>query len=248
MTEPVHHRYAVYYAPAPGSDWCDAGSKWLCRSTHAGPTGSGAHERVGQRCHTTIWMDAATLDAATAVPRRYGWHATLKAPFALRGGCTLPMLRSALRALAAHLQPVPLPALRVQSLGDFLALVPQGDTTAIDQIAAACVTELHPLAAPLDASELQRRRKGGLSPAEDAMLLAWGYPYVLAHYRFHLTLTGPLPALPAQLRADLQAAAERTFHGLPDTALESLSLFAEPVPGADFVLLEQFALGGACPT
>jgi hypothetical protein len=230
MTEPTHHRYAVYYAPAPGSVWCDAGSRWLGRSTrHRGP-------------------DAAMLDAATVVPRRYGWHATLKAPFALRDGHGLQMLRSALRRLAAQLQPVPLPALRVRLLGDFLALVPQGDTTAIDQIAAACVTELQPLAAPLNESELQRRRKAGLSASEDAMLLAWGYPYVLAHYRFHMTLTGPLRDLPAPLRAALQAAAERAFHGLPDTGLDSLSLFAEPAPGADFVLLEQFALGTACPT
>jgi len=112
----------------------------------------------------------------------------------------------------------------------FLALTPQGDTSAIDRIAAACVTELQPLAAPLDEPELQRRRKAGLSASEDAMLLAWGYPYVLARYRFHLTLTGPLRELPAPLRADLQAAAERVFHGLPDTGLDSLSLFAEHAP------------------
>ena len=49
-----------------------------------------------------------------------------------------------------------------------------------------------PFARPPGAAELERRRKAGLSAAQEKMLLRWGYPYVLDEFRFHLTLTGRL--------------------------------------------------------
>lgn len=234
MSSSPHYRYAVYYAPPPGSAWWDAGSDWLgrCAATQQ------------QRNQPAVpGISPEKLAAVTEAPRRYGWHATLKAPFALAQGVTDADLRNSLRTLSARLQPTPPVELRVHRLDDFLALVPNGDTAAINQVASACVTELQALAAPLSSAELARRRQAGLTDELDAMLLAWGYPYVFAHFRFHMSLTGPLHGCSAPEIAALHAAARQHFESLPACTLDHLALFAEPAKGEDFVLLEQFPLG-----
>jgi len=228
------HRYAVYFAPRVDGAWWRAGSRWLGRcAAHAQPLpqapvpGVPAHE----------------LHRLTKAPRRYGWHATLKAPFALAPGADAGMLRAGLRNLCRAFESFTMPALKVAMLDDFLALVPEGDSPAIDALAAACVTQLHPLAAPLTSIELDRRRAAGLGAEEDALLVRWGYPFVLERFRFHLSLTGSLrDAEPATVQA-LQDAARHVFDALPPCRFDALSLFAEPRPGADFMLVEQLELG-----
>lgn len=134
-----------------------------------------------------------TLAPLTEEPRRYGLHATLKAPFRLAPGRTEDELAQALAAFAARRAPAEAPGLRLARIGRFLALVPEGDA-AINALAAACVTELDPFRAPLSEAELRRRRAAGLDAVEEANLLFWGYPYVLDRFRFHVTLSGPLDA------------------------------------------------------
>jgi len=70
--------------------------------------------------------------------------------------------------------------------------VPQVECEKANAVAARCVRDLQSLAAQLSASELKRRRQAGLSAQQDAMLLRWGYPFVLDHYRLHFSLTGSL--------------------------------------------------------
>ncbi len=233
MTDPAFHRYAVYFAPALGSAAWDAGSRWLGRC---------AQHSVVRPQAVVEGLSPSLLAALTAAPRRYGWHATLKAPFSLAAGVGYSDLRSRLQELAAGLPVVPMPELRACLLDEFLALTPMGDTSAIDRIAGACVTGLHPLAAPLTDTELQRRRKVPLSPSQDAMLVAWGYPHVFGEFRFHMSLTGGLQDCSQQQVDALLAAAQAHFQAAGPRWLDCLTLFAEPAPGADFVALEQFAL------
>jgi len=150
------------------------------------------------------------------------------------------------QTLAGSLRPFNMPPLQVQRIDDFLALVPMPSHPAnaeIQAAAAACVTQLQPLAAPLSASNLARRRAAGLTPRQDALLQQWGYPFVLEEFRFHLSLTGSL----AREREDtvelVLDAAEQFFADLPPLRFNSLALFAEPAPGADFVLLDHLELG-----
>lgn len=231
--EPAY-RYALYYAPRPDSPAWQAGSRWLGRCAAQG----------GVLAQATVpGVDAAEFARLTAAPRRYGWHATLKAPFALNEGVSLPLLRNVVRELCRTLRPFELPAMRVAQLDDFLALVPAQACPALDEVARTCVTGLQPLAAPLSPAELQRRRAAGLTPEEDALLLRWGYPYVLERYRFHCSLTGPLRGVAPAVIDALQAAAQAWFAHLPASRFDAVALFAEPSPGADFVLLEHVALG-----
>ena len=82
-------------------------------------------------------------------------------------------------------------------------------------------------------------RHPNLTPGQDALLQVWGYPYVLEHFRFHLSLTGPLDALSAEDVDRLAEAASSRFHALSAPRIDGLSIFVEPTPGADFQWLEQ---------
>jgi hypothetical protein len=178
----------------------------------------------------------------TAAPRRYGWHATLKAPFTLAPGADVAQLRAALQTIAASTRSFEMSRLKVALLDDFLALVPTPHSAEANAVAARCVMELHPLAALLSATELQRRRQAPLSPAQDALLMRWGYPFVLDEFQLHCSLTGSLKHLNSQQVHNLQQAAQDWFGKLPPCNFESLALFAEPTQGADFVLQEHFRL------
>lgn len=231
---PSYHRYAAYFAPAVDSPWWQGGSAWLGRCAArqqalAQPPAPGLTDAEQQRL--------------TAAPRRYGWHATLKAPFTLASGASANMLRERLRDICRGLPAFDLPPLQVTRLDDFLALVPAHDSRAIHTVAQACVTGLHPLAAPLSDAELQRRRAAGLTPEEDALLQRWGYPYVMEQFRLHFSLTGSLQGVPEATVQALHAAAMHWFAPLPACRMDAVALFAEPQPGADFVLLERMELG-----
>ena len=229
------YRYAIYFAPRPDSDWWNAGSEWLGRCAlrdQASP----------QSCPPPITPEKFML--LTAHPRRYGWHATMKAPFVLKEDTNFIELKAALAVICAQFKSFEIPRLQVTRLDDFLALTAVGDTSEISRVERACVTQLHELAAPLPPDELLRRRSAGLSLAKDSMLLKWGYPYVLDYFRFHMSLTGPLrDCSELQIQSIINFASEK-FDVLPSCKFESLAIFAEPERGADFVLLEHCMFSG----
>lgn len=228
------HRYAVYFAPPTDSAWWEAGSRWLGRN--AATDTPLEQPRFGG-------LAIEPQRQLTAEPRRYGWHATLKAPFALSEGVDLDDLRESLGGLAASFSAFDIPTLKVTKLGRFLALCPEVNSAAIDSVASACVTQLDKLAAPLLSDELERhRRKGSLSTQEDDLLVRWGYPYVLDRYRFHLSLTGNLQGVDDGMVQRLEQAAQVWFDALPPCAFDGLSLFAEPSKGADFVFVERWEM------
>ena len=225
------YRFAVYFAPQPDSPWWQAGSQWLGRCAAGGvlkpmPPINGVSEEAFRQ--------------VTAAPRRYGWHATLKAPFTLASGADSGQLREALTMIAASSSAFEMPPLKVALLDDFLAIVPQTRSAEADAVAARCVMELQSLAAPLSATELQRRRQAPLSPTQDALLERWGYPFVLDEYQLHFSLTGSLKHMNSQQVQNLQQAAQDWFTNMPPCNFESLALFVEPTRNADFVLQEHF--------
>jgi hypothetical protein len=109
------------------------------------------------------------------------------------------------------------------------------------------VREFEPFRAPLDAAELERRRRRGLTPRQDRYLEEFGYPFVLAEYRFHFTLTGSLDDVPPQRVAAVRAGAEQAvvlLEGEP-LLLDALALFEQPAREAAFHLVARFPLARA---
>jgi putative phosphonate metabolism protein len=226
----MHARYALYYAPDVDSPLWARGCFWLGRDA----------ERDLPLVQPAVpgWS-AEAVRALTAQPRRYGWHATLKPPFALRPGCDPQLLADRLTAFCARRASFELPPLAVARLSQFIALRPASEGTALRALADACVTEFDDLRAPLDPADAVRRRAAGLTPAEEALLERYGYPYVLEAFRFHLTLTQALDDAAARLLlpwlADYFALALRS-----PTIVSGVCLFVQPEPAAQFRLVRRF--------
>jgi hypothetical protein len=100
----------------------------------------------------------------------------------------------AMRSIAACIPAFDLPGMRVADLHGFLALREVAPSPALQALADACVAGADHLRAPPGPAELARRRRTGLSPAQDTNLRAWGYPYVFATWTFHMTLSRRLSA------------------------------------------------------
>lgn len=177
----------------------------------------------------------------TARPRKYGLHGTMKPPFRLAPDSTEEDLRDSFQALCANAAPVMLEGLELSRIGRFLALTPTGPTEALESLAARCVDSLDRFRARPTEQELDRRRSG-LSPRQRDLLDRWGYPYVMEEFRFHITLTGPLPDAQAQqvetaLRPHLEPLLPGPF------PIDALTLCGEDKNGM-FHELHRYALAG----
>ncbi|WP_373505799.1 DUF1045 domain-containing protein [Aestuariivirga sp.] len=217
-------RFAIYYAPPPSSPLHQLGSRWLGRDAVSG-------EALAQ---------PAALDLApiTREPRRYGFHATLKPPFALKDGTPPASLEAAVEALAHSIQPFEI-VLALRPVDGFLALVPDRPCGNLGHLAEACVRDLDRFRQPASEEDIARRRAAGLSPRQDEYLGRWGYPYVFDEFRFHMTLSRRLS--PSKLE-DVTPLAEDHFGmviGHPIT-IDSVSMFVEPRASADFTIHRRF--------
>ncbi|MEO0371650.1 MAG: DUF1045 domain-containing protein [Pseudomonadota bacterium] len=177
-----YRRYAVYYVPPPGP-FAAFGAAWL-----------GWDLERGTVAHPDMPSLPLPVEDITATPRKYGFHATLKPPFRLADGRTEGELMDAVDILGSRtFHPVMGLRLELVQLGRFLALKATGHTAQLGGLAAMCVETLDMFRAPASDGELARRRGAGLRPGQEAMLMRWGYPYVMDEFRFHMTLTGKLP-------------------------------------------------------
>ena len=176
------NRFAIYFVPGSSEPWAQFCTAWLGWDIETGK--AVAHPNLD---------GFGPVSAITTVPRRYGFHATIKPPFRLRGDRPKQALMRAAADLAANLPSVQITGLQVTAMGRFLALTAQEDTTALNALAASVVRDLDRFRAPPSAQELARRRAANLTPQQETNLRDWGYPHVMDQFRFHMTLTGKLP-------------------------------------------------------
>lgn len=228
-------RYAIYFVPPPESALYRFGAA-----------------TIGYDCYAGADIPAAMPDfsadewrAFTAEPRRYGFHATLKAPFGLRDEFSE-------RELVAHFEtfargeaaPAPFPTV-LRLIDGFAAIVPD-NSHAPNPLADACVRAFDPFRAPMTDADRKRRLAAPLSERQIAHVDRWGYPYVFEDFRFHMTLTGRLPPARADevLRA-LEAARARA--AVPASlAIGTIALLRQD-GGAPFRVIATAALEGARP-
>jgi len=168
--------------------------------------------------------------------RRYGWHATLKAPFRLADGVDPEHLDEAVEIFAASHCPTVIPTIALRSIGRFWAIVPGGPTAALMALADDTVRKLDPWRADLGPDDLARRKPELLSSRQRELLELWGYPFVLDEFRFHCTLTDDLDGL------DFEASGTRLAQEFAevlgaDIPVSALALCAEREPGGTFELV-----------
>ncbi|MDX3806656.1 DUF1045 domain-containing protein [Bosea thiooxidans] len=227
-------RYAVYYAPAADSALWRFGSSVL---GYDALTGEDASFLVPPGCDPAVWP------ALTEEPRRYGFHATLKAPFELAQGRSEEHLRAFARNYAAGLEGVMLAGLSVTALGSFVALTPSVPSDDLQRFAFTLVQAFEPFRAPLAEADRARRLKNPLTPAQHAYLEAYGYPYVGDAFRFHMTLTGSLPGdQVAQVKQTLEACYAAALPAGP-VRLDRFALFKQSERTGRFRLLDSYPFG-----
>ena len=229
------HRYAVYLAPPPGTALWRFGSRML---GYDAATGRTLHGFAPTGFTPDSWRDA------TARPRRYGFHGTLKAPFRLAAGATEAALVEALNVEAARnpafdAGPLSVTAL-LQGGSGFAALTLSQPCEALGKIEKNVVERLDRFRAPLTEAEIAARRPGRLTSRQRESLGRWGYPYVGPDFTFHMTLSGNVTdaATLADNLAERHAAEVGTSHLLVDAFV----LFVEPEPGAAFRIVARAPL------
>ena len=241
----------MYFVPEPGTALAKLGSALLGRDSETG-------HRVAQPSFPGF--SQKKLHTLTVDARRYGLHATLKAPFFLKQGMREDDLLRFADDFVVGRQPIVLPGLAVKRIGSFFALAPSGETPEgqeaiqrINALAADVVSFFDPFRAALTEQEIARRNPQKLSARQRALLTGWGYPYVFEEYCFHITLTDSLldEAAARAMEEDLKA----IFAAVCDEAVNvsgicickqvmhdpALRLEAHPEnDGCEFMLLKRF--------
>ena len=225
-------RYAIYYAPEPASDLDRFGADLLGYDAFAG-------------CDLPFPEDA--IKAApdwrelTSDPRKYGFHATLKAPFSLAPDKTEAELFAACATFAATPRAIPRFKAVVGSISGFIAVIPAEPPPELIQLAADCVSEFDYLRAPLTEADRTRRNPSQLTPAQREHLDRWGYPYVMEEFRFHMTLTGRLGSARREpILAMLRSRFAST--GLDTLVIDRIAVFRQDNAASRFRIVGQWEL------
>jgi putative phosphonate metabolism protein len=225
-------RYAIYYAPAPGSDLVRFGAHLLGYDAFGGgdlPFADGIEQTVPD------WRDL------TQDPRKYGFHATLKAPMPLASGVTDAELLAACEIFAGTPRKIPVIRPVVDSISGFIAVVTAEPSPELERLAADCTREFDSFRAPLTPEDRARRNPSRLTPRQRDYLDRWGYPYVMEDFRFHLTLTGRLDA---GRRATILPILRQRFAalGMVTLAIDRIALFRQDGAEARFRIIGHYAL------
>ena len=225
-------RYAIYYAAAPDSELDRFGAHLIGHDAFNGetlPFPEGIEQALPD------WRDI------TQDPRKYGFHATLKAPMWLADGTTEIELLAACESFAGSPRRLPVIKPVVNAIGDFVAIVPSQRSMELEQLAADAVDRFDSFRAPMTPEDRARRRPDRLAPRQREYLERWGYPYVMEEFRFHMTLTGRLKA---ERRETVLNILRQRFAmlELATLAVDRIALFRQDDTNARFRIVRQYLL------
>lgn len=180
----AYPRYALYHVPVETSPLYRFGAELIGYDAFGGDALPFPPEAIDV---APDWHDV------TADPRKYGFHATLKAPLMLAPGTTQAELIAAFASFARVPRAIPEIVPVIHAISGFIAMVPSERSLALETLAQDCVQAFDHFRAPLSATDRARRNPAALTPRQVEQLDRWGYPYVKEDFRFHMTLTGRLP-------------------------------------------------------
>jgi putative phosphonate metabolism protein len=225
-------RYAIYYASPSGSALDRLGAELL---------GYDAWSGLELPFRTDVLQSISNWRELTEDPRKYGFHATLKAPFSLAHGKSEAELLAACAEFARTPRPIPVITPVVGSISGFIAVIPAQPSSELLQLAADCVGAFDGFRAPLTPEDRARRMPESLTPRQRDHLDRWGYPYVMDEFRFHMTLTGRIDAVARgrvlEMLQDRFASIE-----LERLAIDRIALFRQDAAGSRFHVLNDWAL------
>lgn len=221
-------RYAIYAMPPADTELWRVGSAILGYDAVTGLD-------VPYPDHP-LFHDPLSL-AFSAGPRRYGLHATLKAPFALAPGRDEAHLRDELASFASGRHPVSFD-LKLAPVGHNLALIPAAPSRGLQHLADDCVRHFDPFRAALTPENRERHHPDALIERQVENLDTWGDPFVLDDYQFHLSLTGALE--PAD-RHRVEPVLQQLLALVPlRLTIDALALFEQREAEERFTVVDRF--------
>jgi hypothetical protein len=238
MAPPANQlRYALNLTPPPDSDLWRFGCDVIGRDAGTGASCDGFSLKG---CPPASWR------SMTSDPRRYGFHATLKAPFSLRLDVDVAELFDRIAEFARKFSPFDSGELAVEVVKAghelaFVALKLQGASKELRSFEASVVRGLDRLRAPCVEGGRKYRGSEPLTPRQAYYLHAWGYPYVFDEFHPHFTLTNAI--------ADAERVARLLDweFGLRVASrvlrVDALTLFGQSEPAGEFRILRRFPLG-----
>jgi len=222
-------RYAIYYAPPAADPLARFGAGVLGYDAFSG------REVPFPAEVAAVFADWPVL---TNDPRKYGFHATLKAPFALAPGRDEAALLAAFDVFTAAPRAIPTIVPVVRAISGFIAIVPDEPSADLAALAQECVEAFEDFRAAMSPADRARRKPELLTPRQVEQLDRFGYPYVRDDFRFHMTLTGRLPP---ERGADVLALLQAQFGVLALTTLriDRIALFRQADAHSRFRVLRE---------
>lgn len=229
-------RYAIYYLPDEHDALWAFGSRTIGYDSVSG---------IDLPFHRQLQATFPDWQSQVAEPSRYGFHATLKAPFELAQEHYEHDLLEAVGRMTSRLPPVEIGLTDVVPLGQYVAVVPRTQSRALTKLQTEFVIRLDEYRAPMSETDRARRGTDRLTERQRQYLDRWGYPFVLDEFRFHMTLAGPLTELhQARAQECLRALSKDLprFHMLDQVAVVKQVSRTER-----FRLVARFPLNGWAP-
>ncbi|MDR2349246.1 MAG: DUF1045 domain-containing protein [Deltaproteobacteria bacterium] len=220
----MRNRLAVYFVPEDDSPLGIFGGRLLGRLPRAGTPVERA-SFPGPR--------GRGFERSAEKAGRYGFHATLVAPFVPR--VSEKTVANALKEFSKTRETIRMPGLAPKIMpGRFAALVP-GDAVpeSLGKLEKALVETMD----EFRDKSVPPKDRGPLTERQKILMKKWGYPRVLGEFRFHLTLAGDVDENFFRLVGELMTPAV-----LEPFAIDSLSLSRED-PDGIFRLVGSFRLG-----
>ncbi len=225
----MYSRYAVFYLPPSDSPLADFGAQWFGYDIRTG--------KFREPIQTTTF----DLKELTKISHRYGLHATLKAPFRLKKKYDLSNLFKRVEKQASKSEPFTYPSMKITQLAGFPALMPKHNRAKMVHLEERLVHKLNKFGKKPDQSTSDRRRKVKLNALEQEYFRLYGYPYVLDHFRFHLTLCDKAER---STRSVISSFLEENYSEVLTSSLEvrEIAVVGERKSDGYFEELERFAL------
>ena len=225
-------RYAIYFATARGDTLDRFGANLLGYDAWTGEDLAFPSDVIGAEAD---WREL------TEDPRKYGFHATLKAPIALAEGKTEAELLTACAAFAETPRRIPVIAPVVDAISSFIAVIPKERSRELEQLAADCVIAFDTFRPQLTAEDRARRNPERLTERQRDYLDRWGYPYVMEEFRFHMTLTGRIES-PRRERVLSMLRDRFSVLGLESLAIDAIAVFRQDDARSRFRIIDRWLL------
>jgi len=121
-------------------------------------------------------------------PAKYGFHATLKAPFRLKRNVKTKNFYDVISHIAAQHSRFKIKGLKIAYSKKFTFITSRKPNKLLINLENDLVKHLDTFRAELNKTEIKKRIPDSLTFKQNKYLKEWGYPFVFDQFKFHMTL------------------------------------------------------------